>query len=212
MIIKLTGRELADRPRLRETMHLDRSRQFKSRLGWPVRLTADGLEIDEYDLPHTLYVIAVDSLGDHCGSMRFLPTTSNTMIHDHFSDLVEGVDFCSPTVWECTRFCISEERGRGDTVLRLLHAGAEIMNSFSLDGFVAVFDSSMRRIYRRYGVEPEVLGSGRDTEGNTVNVGIWHNDNLFRDSLEARLCDLGAATECAIHQTSVRRGRAACAV
>ena len=175
MIELISGAELNDKPQLAVSMFRDRAWQFKERLNWDVQVNDAGLEVDDYDLPDTLYAIETSHIGLHLGSMRFRPTVSRNMISEHFSHVVPNVDFKSPFIWECTRFCIS--RTAPDSVAHsLLAAGAKLMQLHDLASFVAVFDSRMTRLYRRYGVSPEVLGSSIDTQGNTVNVGLWHNN------------------------------------
>jgi acyl homoserine lactone synthase len=186
MIKIFSGKNLENNQALAQSMFKDRTKQFHDRLGWKVHVDHAGREKDEYDLPHTLYVIAVDQNGLHAGSMRLLPTTSNTMISDHFSHLIENIDFVSPLIWECTRFCLSEKAVPQVTALQLFAAGADILQQHRLKGFIAVFDPFMERIYRRYGVKPEVLGTAHDDEGRIVKVGIWHDDNLVRSTILER--------------------------
>lgn len=186
MIKILTGKDLKQEKVLATSMFQDRARQFQDRLGWKVSVDDNGQEKDEYDMPHTMYVIAVNSNGIHAGSMRLLPTTSNTMISDHFQYLIQDIDFVSPFIWECTRFCLSEKSCPQATALELFAAGANILEQYQIQGFIAVFDPFMERIYRRYGVPPEVLGTASDDQGRTIKVGIWHDDNLVRSSLRER--------------------------
>lgn len=186
MIKVLSGKDLEKNQDLAQSMFKDRAKQFHDRLGWEVSVDHTGQEKDEYDLPHTMYVVALSQDGLHAGSMRLLPTTSNTMISDHFQHLVNGIDFVSPTIWECTRFCLSEKTCSRATALQLFTAGADILQQHQLEGFIAVFDPFMERIYRRYGVQPEVLGTVCDDKGRTVKVGIWHDDNLVRNVLFER--------------------------
>lgn len=190
MISILTGDELNQTRALANSMFVDRARQFHDRLGWKVTIDGDGQEKDQYDLPHTLYVIAVDDYGLHAGSMRFLPTTSNSMISDHFRYLVENIDFVSPFIWECSRFCLSEKVSPKSTALELFGAGAILLQKYQLAGFIGLFDPLMERVYRRYGVAPEVIQQAKDNDGKLVKLGIWHNDNLIRTEL---LCKIAQA-------------------
>jgi len=182
MLRYIHARDLHAYPRLSASMFRDRADQFATRLGWDVTVDADGLERDGYDDMDPLYVIAEGPEGLHRGSMRFLPTTGDTMIRDHFSDIAEA-DICSPAIWECTRFCLA--RGASPTTAAaLMLAGGELMRAFSLTHFVGVFDARMIRIYARTGASPEVLGvqgTGRDA----ISVGLWS----FGDEARARLIE-----------------------
>ena len=120
MIRYLQADTLAQHPKLQATMFRDRAVQFRDRLGWPVSVDANGWERDDYDAMNPLYVIWQMPDGSHGGSMRFLPTTGDSMINDHFLHLTDGVRIASPFIWECTRFCLGPDIGtRGSAALML---------------------------------------------------------------------------------------------
>lgn len=158
-------------PTLRDTMFRDRADQFKRRLGWAVDVNDKGEERDEYDDMNPLYVIWQQFDGTHGGSMRFLPTTGNTMVNDHFLHLTDGVRIESPLIWECTRFCLAPNADRKVSAALTLAAG-EVMEEFHLEHFVGVFDDRMERIYRLMGLSPDVLGRTHH-EGEDIGVGLW---------------------------------------
>jgi acyl homoserine lactone synthase len=164
--------QLSKLPKLASSMFRDRADQFKTRLKWDVSVDDNGFERDEYDDLNPLYVIWENADGAHGGSMRFLPTTGQVMVNDHFPHLLGGGSVVSPKIWECTRFCLS--KGADPKVAAaLMLAGGEIMEGFGIEHFVGVFDARMVRIYRMIGSSPEVLGSegeGRDQ----ISVGLWH--------------------------------------
>jgi len=172
MLRYIYGDHLKAHERLAAEMFRDRADQFKVRLNWEVSVDAQGFERDEYDDLNPLYVIWENADGTHGGSMRFLPTVGRVMVNDHFPHLLGGDSISSPTIWECTRFCLS--RGANPKVAAaLMLAGGEIMEGFGVEHFVGVFDARMVRIYRRIGSSPEVLG--QEGEGRTqISVGLWH--------------------------------------
>ena len=171
MLRYVYGHDLHKFPKLRDTMFRDRADQFQARLGWDVTVDRDGMEVDQYDELDPLYVIWEQADGSHGGSMRFLPTTGRTMVNEHFGDLMSG-PITSPTIWECTRFCLSQGAG-SHVAAALMLGGGEIMQNFDIHHFVGVFVARMVRIYRMIGSSPDVLGSsgeGRDK----ISVGLWH--------------------------------------
>ncbi|MEO1778525.1 MAG: acyl-homoserine-lactone synthase [Pseudomonadota bacterium] len=175
--------DLPMHPKLARTMFEDRADQFKTRLGWEVRVTEEGHERDEYDDLNPLYVIWEEPDGSHGGSMRFLPTTGRTMVNEHFADILSG-PITSPFIWECTRFCLSRGAGR-HVAAALTLAGGEIMKNFDVDHFVGVFDPRMTRIYRLIGVTPEVLGSTGEGRAQ-ISVGLWHYQGEAAPQVTAR--------------------------
>ena len=163
-------------PLLRDTMFRHRAIQFHDRLGWDVTVDERGCERDEYDDMNPLYVIWEMSDGTHGGSMRFLPTTGDTMTSDHFLHLTDGVRVESPFIWECTRFCLAPD-APAKISGALMAAGGELMRAFHLSHFLGVFDARMVRIYRMIGSSPEVLGSqGKGRE--QISVGLWEWDEV----------------------------------
>ncbi len=170
MLRYVYGDDLHRHPRLLDTMFRHRAAQFRDRLGWQVTVDAQGHERDGYDAMNPLYVIWERADGSHGGSMRFLPTTGQTMVNDHFRHLA-GAEIVHPLIWECTRFCLAPDAETRISAALLL-GGLEIGLGFCLTDSVGVFDARMVRIYRRLGWEPAVLGSqgaGRDA----ISVGLW---------------------------------------
>ncbi|WP_425040802.1 acyl-homoserine-lactone synthase [Primorskyibacter sp. S187A] len=181
MIRYLYADQLADFPKLAETMFRDRACQFKERLGWDVEVDDNGFERDQYDDLKPLYVIWENADGTHGGSYRLLPTTGNCMVNDHFTHVMDGSAIRSPFIWECTRFCLSKG-APSHVAAALVLAGAPFVQEFGIRHVVGVFDARMVRIYRMIGSSPEVLGSigeGRDQ----ISVGLWE----FAQDAEGRV-------------------------
>jgi len=184
MIRYLYAGELAASPALEDSMFRDRASQFSDRLKWDVNVDARGWERDAYDAMEPLYVVWERPDGRHGGSMRFLPTTGDTMINDHFLHLTDGVRIASPYIWECTRFCLAPgAEPRVSAALML--GGLELGLRFGLSHAVGVFDARMVRVYRALRWSPAVLG----TEGD-VSVGLW----AFEPEVRAGLCRKAGVT------------------
>lgn len=195
MIKYLYADQLAAFPKLRATMLRDRATQFHDRLKWQVSVDADGFETDQYDALNPLYVIWERPDGSHGGSMRFLPTTGDTMLNDHFSHLAAG-GITAPRVWETTRFCVSPTAQDGSRIAAcLMMAGAQLGVGMGLSHSVGVFDARMIRIYNRLGWAPEVLGTdgqGRDA----ISAGLWE----FSPAILVKMCALaGISPELSAH-------------
>ena len=186
--------ELSRFPRLAETMFRDRASQFHGRLNWEVSVDSDGYERDEYDALNPMYVIWEQPDGTHGGSLRFLPTTGQTMINDHFLDLTDGVKIQSPLIWECTRFCLAPGADARVSAALML-GGHEIGTASYLSHAVGVFDARMVRIYRRLGWGPIILGTS-GTGRDAISVGLWAFEAERRPMLLARA---GVSSEVSRH-------------
>jgi acyl homoserine lactone synthase len=184
MIRYVYAKDLVAAPLLAETMFRDRATQFRARLGWDVSVDVKGHERDEYDAMNPLYAIWQQADGTHGGSMRFLPTTGDTMVNDHFRHLTNGDRIESSAIWECTRFCLSPHAAPQVSAILML-AGLELGLGQGLGHAVGVFDARMVRIYRSLGWEPKVLGT-QGTGRDAISVGLWEFAPRYRSGLLAR--------------------------
>ena len=158
MLRYLYADELHKYPKLAEGMFRDRADQFKTRLGWDVKINEKGEERDQYDDLNPIYVIWEEPDGSHGGPMRILPTTGPVMINEVFGHLTGGSPIRSPLIWEVTRFCLSRTASP-HTAGAIMLSGGEVMEGFGLTHIAGVFDARMIRIYRLIGSSPTVLGS-----------------------------------------------------
>jgi N-acyl-L-homoserine lactone synthetase len=82
-----------------------RHQVFIDMLGWQLETRGDGLELDQFDRPDTVYVIARDASGDVTGSARLLPTIKPYLLGEVFPHLLHGQPVpSSPAIWELSRF------------------------------------------------------------------------------------------------------------
>lgn len=179
--------DLRQEPTLHDTMFRDRATQFRDRLNWEVDVDADGFERDTYDAMNPLYVIWQRPDGTHGGSMRFLPTTGDTMVNDHFLHLSDGVRIASPFIWECTRYCLAPNAETRISAALML-GGLELGLRQNLSHAVGVFDARMVRIYRMMGWSPAILGTnGKGSDA--ISTGLWAFEPHLRPGLlkKARL-------------------------
>lgn len=109
MIRIMNGASLADAAA--QSMFADRKRLFVDLLGWDVPVVGGHYEIDTYDGEHAIYVIALDEMGTHIGSMRLLPTTGPHLLADLFAYLCEGEIPHGIAVREITRLCLPVRLG-----------------------------------------------------------------------------------------------------
>ncbi|UWQ80289.1 autoinducer synthase [Leisingera sp. S132] len=171
MLRYVYGRDLHKYADLAHSMFCDRADQFKIRLGWDVHVNALGEERDQYDELDPLYMIWELPDGSHGGSMRFLPTTGRVMVNEVFLDLCDGVPICSPLIWECTRFCLSR-RSQGKVGSALMLGSLEIMRTFGIPHYTAVFYQHTARAFRNLGFGPEIVSTDGQKR-NPICMGYW---------------------------------------
>jgi N-acyl-L-homoserine lactone synthetase len=92
-----------------------RHRIFVEQLGWQLQ-THNGHEIDQFDRPDTVYVVAQDDEGRVFGCARLLPTTRPYLLGEIFPHLLNGLaPPCAPEVWELSRFSAVDLVGSATT-------------------------------------------------------------------------------------------------
>lgn len=93
-----------------------RYKVFCEKLGWELDTfdSHSGLELDQFDRPDTVYVIAKNEFDEICGHARLLPTVKPYLIGEVFPELMNGAPIPScETVWELSRFAAVDTSGRG---------------------------------------------------------------------------------------------------
>ena len=181
-----------EHPDLLETMFKDRAIQFRDRLAWNVTVDDSGWEQDEYDTLNPVYLVLEQDKGKHGGSMRLLPTTSGSMINDHFSHLIAGKQIKCPKIWECSRFCLAP-KASPRTSVDLLIGALELGLELNLECYIGVFDSQMSRLYDWLGWCPKIIGKG-SVGGRTAYVGLWYVSEKQKESLITKFGALPART------------------
>lgn len=113
----LYTREIEDFHRLRKAVFVDE-------LGWNIPVTADGLEIDQYDDDESIYGFCFDVDRQLTMGCRYRPTQDRSLLTDIFAHaLAPGEpDPTGPGTWEITRgICLETGGARHNQRRRGLH-------------------------------------------------------------------------------------------
>lgn len=125
------------------SMHRDRKRVFVDLLKWDVPVVDGEYEIDQFDTSSTVYLIAAEPDGQHCGSFRLLPSTRPHILGSLFPQLCDGPVPVGQNVYEITRACFSP-RIRAAQRLRarnqLVTAAVEFALFNGIDTYTCVAD------------------------------------------------------------------------
>ncbi|WP_397451283.1 acyl-homoserine-lactone synthase [Pseudomonas sp. NA-150] len=118
-----------------------RRKVFIELLGWDLAQDS-GLELDQFDSVHTVYLIAQDDSGSIVGCARLLPTTRPYLLSTIFPQLMKGDELPGAAdVWELSRFA----------ALDLRHGGALRVDPFSAPLAVELLQAALH-----YAAEHEV--------------------------------------------------------
>ena len=173
-------------------MHRLRCRVFNERLGWNVQVR-DGLEIDEYDSLHPIYLLLRGSSGGISGCVRLLPTIGPTMLRDTFPSLLHGQPMrASPAVWESSRFALDvtqnapkAEGGMAVETYELFAGLVEFGLARQMRQIVTVTDTRIERILRRAAWPLERIGPPLPIGGTQAVAGFLEVSRAALDRLRA---------------------------
>lgn len=144
-----------------------RKRVFFDTLHWDVCVQGD-CERDRYDEMGPVYLVWCDQeRSRHYGSMRLMPTTGPTLLHDVFgSTFPDAASLAAPGIWEGTRMCIDEEAlaadypqiAPGRAFSLLLVALCEFALDHGIHTLVSNYEPHIKRLYMRAGASVQELG------------------------------------------------------
>eukprot|EP01037_Dinobryon_pediforme_P025485 gene25485-27658_t len=129
---------------------------FVERLGWELPGANDGIEIDQFDRPDTIHVIARDEAGVVCGCARLLPTVRPYLLSDVFPELMCNEPLPQTAdVWELSRFASNDLKAlMTETIKCATEQGAKRL--------IAVTSKGVDRILRRLGINWYPIGPAVD--------------------------------------------------
>jgi N-acyl-L-homoserine lactone synthetase len=165
------------RPQLEE-MFRQRYQIFIVEKGWKLD-TKNGLEIDTYDTPDSIYLLEYEKSGKLGASMRANATHEACMLAELFADMCEQEIPRGPDIWELTRGALSADLRRsgiyGRVMCSMFEAGL-LWGAKKGIGIVTV-EYLMRQI--RFGMDARPLGPPRQIDGEP------HVATVFDFSIES---------------------------
>lgn len=172
MISVLTRSELERLPALLRGMHVDRRRVFVDRLGWELPVIDEVLEIDRFDTPDAVYLIAHDpAMETHLGSLRLLPTLQPHLLSDVFPQMCEGGPMRGASIWEISRYCTSPDIVDARAVRsRLLLAVGEFAELAGVTHYTAMTHLAFLSQVLAIGWDCEPLGLPAQDRSGTVGA------------------------------------------
>jgi acyl homoserine lactone synthase len=167
MFITIQAHEYAKYPEILDQMFRLRKQVFADQLNWDVLVDGDR-ERDAYDSMRPVYLVWCDDAGKKLyGSLRLMPTTGPTLLHDVFRrTFPTDVDLSAPGIWEGTRMCVDEQAIKSDfpdmdasrAFCLLLLALCECATAHGIHTMISNYEPQLKRIYKRAGAEVDELG------------------------------------------------------
>jgi acyl-homoserine lactone synthase len=153
----------------------------------------DGREIDQFDTPATVYLMALEGRRV-VGSHRLVPTTEPTLMSDIFPILSLKEPIRRPDVYELSRvFVVKERRGEKaqPRIESIVMAGTmEYGLIEGLSQFTIVMETWWVPRFQEMGWNPRPLGLPVDINGmNCIGVTVDISERAWRDTCKARSVD-----------------------
>jgi len=117
MIRIVDDRNRAAEAAVLEGMFEDRKRLFVDLLGWQVPVVHGRYEIDSFDRPGAIYLLALDHAGAHQGSLRLLPSARPHILDTVFPQLCAHGIPRGANIYEITRLCLPTRLGAHADIL-----------------------------------------------------------------------------------------------
>lgn len=158
-----------------------RHQVFVQRLGWQLVLQGED-ELDQFDGPDTLYVVAQEPGESISGCARLLPTTGPYLLADVFPELLNGLPApCSADVWELSRFAAVNFDQRttlplaqfsASAAAALMRAAMACAAEHGARRLVTVTVLAMERLMRRMGLNAHRIGPPRMID-DSLTYACW---------------------------------------
>lgn len=177
-------------------MFQTRKRVFFDTLKWDVGIEGDR-EADAYDDLNPVYLVWCDrERSRHYGSIRLMPTTGPTLLHDVFGrTFPDAAALTAPGIWEGTRMCLDEralsedypDMPAGRAFSLLLVALCEFALEHNIHTLISNYEPHFRRIYARAGARVHELGRADGFGRSPVCCGAFEVSTDVLSVMRARL-------------------------
>lgn len=164
-----------------------RQKVFVEQLGWDLRIQ-DEAELDQFDRPDTVYVVAQDDEEHVLGCARLLPTTRPYLLGEVFPQLLNGLPPpCSLDVWELSRFAAVDLNNQTSTsgqfsspvAISLLEKSIACAAAHGAKRLLAVSVIGVERLLRRAGFHAHRAGPPMVIDGHPI-FACWIEFEILR--------------------------------
>lgn len=170
-------------------MHRVRTQIFRDRMGWDVNVNHLELEIDEYDLPETIYILSIDDKDKVNGVWRFLMTDQPSMIKDVWPQYLNSLPIPScGYMCETSRFgvlcdkqdSLEYQRTVNCITAQMLLALIDVSIKCGITDMYTLYNIKIKRLLERIGFVPYRTSEIIDLEGHpTVTAHFKMNEELY---------------------------------
>lgn len=192
-MIEIVQSGQAGKTKLLFSMHRLRKKIFADRMKWAVDVDQQGLEIDQFDIPEAVYLLALDHLGQVLGNWRLLPTTGPTMIREVWPEFLQTLPMpCDPFVWEASRFAVDSNRSDikegikqfSQVTGEMFCALTELCLLCGIREVYTLYDARIARLLQRLDCAPYATSAGLKIDNHVTQIGVFRINREILDRLQ----------------------------
>ncbi len=163
-------------------------------MGWDVSITPGGLEVDDFDLPDAVYLLALDNDRRVIGNWRMLPTDGPTMIRNVWPQFLDSIEMPpDPLAWEASRFAVDSPKGNSEEGIaqvslatqELFCGLTELCIMCGIQKIFTMYDMRIARLLKRLDCRPQTVSTRLRVEGQISQVGCFLTDEVMLKRLRA---------------------------
>jgi acyl homoserine lactone synthase len=176
------------------SMHRLRKRVFKDRMGWDVRIEGSGLEVDQFDLPEAVYLLALDDERHVIGTWRLLPCDGPIMIREVWPQFLDSIEIpFHAHAWEASRFAVDSRLGHSAEGLAQVNRATqelfcgltELCLLCGIEQVFTLYDLRIARLLKRLDCQPDAVSKRLSIAGLLAQVGSFTTDRHMLARLRA---------------------------
>lgn len=193
-MIKILQAGQAGSTRYLVDMHRVRTKIFRDRMGWDVDVNEMELEVDDYDLPETVYLLHLDQNDRVTGTWRLLTTDQPSMIRNIWPHYTQSLPVpSSPSMCETSRFGVhSETQDRSERQKQVNLATAEMLVALidtcilcGITDMFTLYNVKIKRLLERIGFKPAQVSDVIDLEGEPTVTARFDMTQSLSDAIRS---------------------------
>lgn len=175
-------------------MHRLRKRVFKDRLQWDVTVNAQGLEIDQFDIPEAVYLLHLNAQRRVTGSWRLLSCAGPTMLRDIWPEYLQNLPM--PARNDCievSRFAVDCPADSPKQIIletqqaigEMFCALTEFCLRIGIQHIYTLYDARIAKVIQKIDCTPETVSDSMPIDGMNCQAGMFRTDMRMLQKLRA---------------------------
>lgn len=166
-------------------MHRLRKRVFKDRLQWDVKVNAQGLETDQFDIPEAVYLLHLNAQNRVTGSWRLLSCAGPTMLRDIWPEYLKNLPMSAHNdCIEVSRFAVDCPADNPKQAITETHraigemfcALTEFCLRIDVQYVYTLYDARIAQVIQKIDCAPQAISDNIPMDGISCQAGMFKTD------------------------------------